>query len=385
MIAYDRRSLDNRAIRTKAEQAADQKIITKEECARILEAYPSGLYTPNIFIRIGLFLLTVLASLCCLGLFMLVSGVSGSNSFGIQFIILGLMAYTALEIFIRTHKFYCAGVDDALLWVAGGTILAGINIIADRISPYNQDLIVLLLAAGGALRYGDRLMTLVAYSALLSLLFHTAIDLGAAARAILPFGIMLVSVAFYLLSARLANEERLRHYHSCLLLLRVAALLSFYLAGNYYVIRQLNELITTTDGPVSLGWLWWLLTAVTPVLYIVKGIQKKDPIFIWTGLMLTAAIIFTVRYYYHVLSPELAMIIGGVMLVTGAYALIRYLQPSKHGFTSASPKEPHILGNLPVEGLILAESFKAAGAQPAGPEVRFGGGSGGGGGAGGEY
>jgi hypothetical protein len=385
MIAYNRRSLDNRAIRSKAEKAADRKIITSEEYTRIREAYPSELYTPNIYIRIGLFLLTVLASLCCLGLIVLVSGVSGSNSFGVQFIVLGMMAYAALEIFIRTRKLYCAGVDDALLLVAGGMILVGINIIVDRISPYNQSLLVLLLAAGGAIRYGDRLMTLLAYSALLSLLFHTAVDLGAAARAILPFGVMLVSVAFYLLSTRLFTGQRLRHYHSCLLLLRVAALLSFYLAGNYYVIRQLNELIMTTDGPVSLGWLWWLLTAVIPVFYIVKGIQKKDSIFIWTGLVLIAASIFTVRYYYHILSPELAMIIGGVILVAGAYGLIRYLHPSKHGFTSASPDEPHILGSLPVEGLILAETFKAAGAQPAGPDIRFGGGSGGGGGAGGEY
>jgi hypothetical protein len=385
VIAYNRQFLDNRAIRTKAEQAADLKIITKEEYARILDAYPSGLYTPNIFIRIGLFLLTVLASFCCLGLFMLVIDVSGSNSYGIQFIIVGLMAYAALEIFIRTHKLYCAGVDDALLWVGGAMILAGINIIADRISPYNQSLIVLLLAGGGALRYGDRLMTLVAYSALLSLLFHAAIEMGAFARAILPFGVMFVSVAFYFLSTRLSTEQRIRHYHSCLLLLRVAALLSFYLAGNYFVVRQMNALISPASGPIALGWLWWLLTAVTPVFYIIKGIQKKDPVFLWTGLVLIAASVFTVRYYYHILSPELAMIIGGVILVTGAYGLIRYLHPSKYGFTSASPEEPHILGSLPVEGLILAESFKAAGAQPAGPDIRFGGGSGGGGGAGGQY
>jgi hypothetical protein len=385
MIAYNRQFLDNRSIRLKAEQAADQKIITTEEYTRIREAYPSGLYTPNIFIRIGLFLLTVLASLCCLGLFALVTGTSGSSSFGSLFIIVGLMAYAALEIFIRTRKWYCAGVDDALLWVAGGMILTGINIIADQISPYNQSLIVLLLAGGGTLRYGDRLMTLVAYGALLSLLFHAAIDLGAFARSILPFGVMLVSVAFYLLSTRLSNEERLRHYHSCLLLLRVAALLSFYLAGNYFVVRQMNALISSASGPIALGWLWWLLTAVTPVFYSIKGIQKKDPVFLWTGLILIAASVFTVRYYYHILSPELAMIIGGVILVTGAYGLIRYLHPSKYGFTSASPEEPHILGSLPVEGLILAESFRATGAQPAGPDIRFGGGSGGGGGAGGEY
>ncbi len=151
------------------------------------------------------------------------------------------------------------------------------------------------------------------------------------------------------------------------------------------MVRELNRLLSGESGTIALGWLWWMLTAITPIVYIVRGVQKKDDVFLWTGMALVAAAIFTVRYYYHLLPAELAMIIGGSLLIAGAYGLIRYLRMPRRGFTSDYPEDPHPLGNLPVEGLILAESFHAAGTAPEDPGFQFGGGTGGGGGAGGGY
>jgi hypothetical protein len=384
MIAYNPQYLDNRAVQAEAAEAFAKKVITEEEYHRIRGAYPYTFYTPNIYVRIGLFLLTVLASACGFGLFILM-GAGSARSVGISFIIFGAIAYVGLEFFIRRQGMYRSGVDDALLWVGGGMILAGIDISFNTIPPSVQSLLVLVLAAWGVLRYADRLMALVAYGALLSLIFHLTVGGGAVARALLPFLMMVVSVVAYLLASRLSAAERLRNYHSCLVLLRVATLVSFYLAGNYYVVRELNAFISGGSGPVALGWLWWVLTAITPVFYIGRGLVRKDVVFLWTGLALIAATIFTVRYYYHLLPAELAMIIGGSVLIIGVYCLSRYLHVPKHGFTAASPEEPDLLGDLPMEGLILAESFKAAAAQPEAPGFRFGGGTGGGGGAGGDF
>ncbi len=119
--------------------------------------------------------------------------------------------------------------------------------------------------------------------------------------------------------------------------------------------------------------------------YVVAGIRKKDVILLWTGLGLVAGAVFTVRYYYHILPAELAMIAAGSILIIGAYGLIRYLQPSKHGFTSLAPDEPHLLANLPVESLILAETFRSVATPPTDQGGSFGGGSGGGAGASGTY
>jgi hypothetical protein len=312
-------------------------------------------------------------------------GVLSEKGIGITLIFFGVVSVAALEFFIYDRKVYRSGLDDALLWIASGLVLIGINLCAGHINTSMESLIVFLLAMAGVLRYADHLMALVAYGACLSIIFHIAIDLGPAARAFLPFLLMAVSVVLYLLFTRLSAEQRLRNYRSCLLLLRMATLLSFYLAGNYYIVRELNAYISGSTGPVTLGWLWWLLTAIVPVIYLIRGIQKKDVIFLWAGLALIAAAIFTVRYYYHVLPAELAMIIGGCVLIGSAYGLIRYLRSPKYGLTSIASNDPHLLEKLHIEALVLAETFQSVAAQPADTGVHFGGGSGGGGGATGEF
>jgi len=385
MIAYKSINLDNSDVRKQAAAALSKHIITKEEFDRIYAAYPYDLYTPNFFVRVGLFLLTVLAALCCLGLFMLSSG-GGDKSLGAMFIFFGVMAYAALELLIYVRGIFRAGSDDALLLVAGSMILTGINILSSHIDPFMESGIVLALALWGFVRYTDRLMALVSYGAFLCLIFY---QLGESpvGRALLPFAVMAVSVVLYLLFTRLSALSLLRFYRSGLVLLRVATLLSFYAAGNYYVVREVNAFISHHPGAVAPGFLWWTLTGLVPILYIVRGVQKKDLVFLWTGLGLVAAAVFTVRYYYHILPAELAMIIGGSILIAVAWSLIRYLHEPKYGFTSANidDPDPALLEGLPVEGLILAESFRPATGQPMDKGVHFGGGTSGGGGAGGGY
>ncbi|MHA4808978.1 hypothetical protein ACX0G9_12770 [Flavitalea flava] len=394
MIAYNRQSLDHRTIQEEAGNALAKKIITAEEHASIREAYPFKLYNPNFWVRIGLFLLTVLGTSCCLGL-LLLAGLG--NNIGSTLIVYGIIVYGACEYFIRSKSLFRSGADEALLWIASGLLLTGINFLVEEhrsfieLTPTMQSLIVFLLALLGALRYINRLMALVAYGALISLFFNMAIRQGAMGRALLPFLIMVVAIASYQLFIRLSAVQRLRYYADSLEILRMITLILFYLAGNYYVIRELNAQLSGEPGSgsgsssVNLGWLWWGLTGITPIFYIFKGIQKKDPIWLWAGLALVAAAIFTFRYYYHVLPAEWAMIIGGGLLIAAAYRLIRWLRSERHGFTSAMPQETHVLENLPVEGLILAETFQSVAAQPEGPDFRFGGGSGGGGGAGGDF
>ena len=385
MIAYNRKSLDNLAIQYEAMEAFDQKLLTPEEYNRIRIAYPFHFYIPNAFIRLGIFLLTVLAATCALGLFLLMGLGSGERGIGTGLIVLGVISYGVLELFIHAQKVYQAGVDDALLWIAGTLVVTGINLTANHLSPALESFIILLVAVIGALRYADRLMTLTAYGALLSLIFYRLAEWGAIARAILPFVVLALSAGGYFLFTRLTAKESLRHYRGCILLLRLGTLVTFYLAGNYYIIREVNANLSGGQGPVALAWLWWLLTTAVPVFYIVKGLQKKDTLFLWTGLGLIAATIFTVRYYYHVLPAEWAMIIGGTVLIAGAYGVMRYLKTPKYGFTAETSNDPHLLADLHVEGIILAESFSAVAAQPADPGVQFGGGTTGGGGAGGQY
>jgi len=384
MIAYNSESLDNLAIQQDAAEALKRAVITPEEYEQIRQAHPVRLYTPNFFVRIGLIVLTVVAVVCGAGLFLLLTMGPSDRGIGTILIFFGISCYVVLELFVHLRRFFRAGVDDALIWMAGSLIFGGIYFVDGNMSAVTGSWILVVLAGWGALRYADRVMTLVAYGALISAVYHMVLDDVAFGSAILPFVIMAVSVVAYLVATPLALAEAGRHYRSCLLLLRMAALVTFYLSGNFYVAQKINASIHGETAIVPLGWLWWGLTCIVPVFYILAGLRRKDAILLWTGMGLVAAAIGTIRYYYHLLPAEWAMIFGGIILIAGAYGLIRYLRVPKEGFTSAAPDEPHVLETLHVESLAVAEALQSV-AQPLDQGKGFGGGSGGGGGASGTY
>jgi hypothetical protein len=386
MIAYNHQSLDNLDLQQQAREAFEKQLISLDEYDRIRAAFPYSFFIPDIFVRIGLFLLTAIAAAAVLGLFLLAGLGGGEQSLSISFFLLGIVTVVVLELFIRQRKMKGSGVDDALLWFAILMLLGGINSsIVQKVTPATESGLVLILALIAILRYADHGMTLVAYGAFLCLIFYTVAQWGSVARALLPFLIMGLSIGCYFLFSRLHETSEARHYHSCLQLLRFATLLSLYAAGNNYIVRELNTVISAGHGPIPFGWLWWAFTALIPIAYIIKGVWKKDILFLWTGMALAAASILTIRYYYHLLPAEIVMIMGGIVLIAAVYGLSRYLRTPKKGFTAAASDQQHSLGGLPVEGLIIAESFSGVTARPADGGTHFGGGDTGAGGAGGQY
>ena len=81
---------------------------------------------------------------------------------------------------------------------------------------------------------------------------------------------------------------------------------------------------------------------------------------------------------------ELAITIGGIIMIGVAYGITKYLTPPKHGFTHAEPNDPALGGWLQVESLVVVETFGDTTANSE-EQFNFGGGSGGGAGAGGQY
>ncbi|MEO6638228.1 MAG: hypothetical protein ABIN25_08120, partial [Ginsengibacter sp.] len=78
----------------------------------------------------------------------------------------------------------------------------------------------------------------------------------------------------------------------------------------------------------------------------------------------------------------IAMLIGGVLLISISYYLIRYLKTAKKGYTfqDLHPANKKLLN---IEALIIAQTFKP-GVQ-VGPDGLYGGGSGAGGGSTGDF
>src|SRR5664279_908999 len=137
MIAYNRTSLDNLFISGQVKEAFAAGCITREENIKIGAAYPVNFYTPNYFICVGLFLLTVVIAACSLGLFMLVNAGS-SDSFTVLLIFFGLVCYGALEYVVQKRRHFRSGVDYALLWMSAGLLYAGFYLAVTNMSTASQ-------------------------------------------------------------------------------------------------------------------------------------------------------------------------------------------------------------------------------------------------------
>ncbi len=176
-------------------------------------------------------------------------------------------------------------------------------------------------------------------------------------------------------------------YTKCLQVILIGALICGYLSVNYFVVRELSialfNLNPLANDALLFGWLFWIFTVAIPFMYVARGIQKKDPVLIRVGLLLVAAIIFTVRHYYFFAPIEVMMALGGIILILISYLITKYLKTPRYGFTNIEVDTADKTGELQVEALLQVQTL--AGHSTVTEGTQFGGGSFGGGGASGEF
>lgn len=389
MIIYNNIWLANLLIRDEAQKARKAEAISIEEQKKIEEKYPVGFYSPNIFIRIGLFILTCIIVSFSIGLLMLmVSDTNVIDKWGFSLFV-GILTYIALEVMVRKSNHFKSGVDDALMWISAGLFLTAFIMLQTDVNsafPYPRIFsFICLLALYYALRFTDMLMTAVSLIALIATIFFIWEGLFSWGRATMPFLIMLICLGIYILSKRSVGKKATMYYINCLSVVQIISLLILYLAGNYFVVQTLSIPAGSygwgdmKDIPVPFAPFFWAWTILLPLVYIYFGLRKKDVIILRTGLILVAAAAFTFRNYYHLMPIEGVLSIVGAILLGGCYMVMKYLKTPKHGFTYEDLDSDNFMDKLKVESLVVSETF--SGAQPQGNSTRFGGGDFGGGGA----
>jgi len=385
MIAYNKQWLANLAARRQAEDVFDEGCIEKEELEAVYKKFPVGFYSPNVFIGMGLLLLTILILFFSFGLLALMFESSSERTFGLLAFFFAVISYTVLEFMARVKNHYSSGVDEGLLWMASIAVFSGSLLLFDN-GPLANSAIIFVISLYGSLRYADRLMATLLYGSFIAILFYSCIEMGNAGKTIVPFLVMAASLISYMLVHAAKAKQLFINYKNCLTMIEITSLVSLYAAGNYFVVRELsNEMFhlnLAAASSIPFGWLFWIFSAIIPVIYILRGIQQKDAILIRVGLLLIAAIVFTVRYYYMLLPLETIMTIAGVLILATAYTLVKWLHEPVHGFTSRLISSKNETGKLQVESLIIAQTFKPGTDIP---DSKFGGGSFGGGGASGDY
>lgn len=396
MIIYNNLWLANSLIREAAEKARKADAISIDEQKKIADKYPVGFYTPNIFIRVGLFILNCIIVLFSGGLItLMVSDLHIIDTWGYS-LFLGIITYIGLEIIIRNSNHYKSGVDDALMWISGGLFVAAFIIIqintTNDFSYSRISFFIFLLALYYALRFTDMLMTTISLLALIATIFSVWKDLSSWGMLTMPFLIMIVCSCIYLLSKRSVGKRLTIYYTNCLSVVQIISLLILYFAGNYLIVQSLSTTDTYGEGyswgdpktaKVPFATFFWIWTIVIPFVYMYLGLRKKDVILLRSGLLLIAIAVFTFRTYYHVMPIEGALCIIGAILLGLSYGVIKYLKMPKHGFTYEDLNADNLMDKLKVESLIVSETF--SGTQVQNDQTRFGGGDFGGGGSSGNF
>ncbi len=384
MQAYKQKDLYNRMVQQQASGAFEMQNIDADTYRKILEAHASDLYTPNFFIRIASGLLTAIAVIFS-GLLLGLMANASSEEFLVPFVLfLCIACYVVLELLIKQKQYYNAGVDNVLMCCSIIFLVSSFFIEDYTGNDIAAASFATIFCLWLCIRFTDGFMALLSFSALYILIILLCSKAGLIGEAIAPFALMFISVIVYAVATRSLKNENLLFYHYSCKAVRFLTLISFYISANYFIINEAGKAMfsSTTSMPQTLSMLYWILSVLIPIVYIVYGLRKRDLLFIRIGFVLLIATILTIHYYHQFLPPEINMLIGGLSLIAISYALTKYLRIPKHGYsfenTYRNKKEL-----MNVEALIIAQVFGKSNNKQKGFE--FGGGSSGGGGATGNY
>ena len=382
-IAYDIKELENKKILSKSETLYKSKLISTNQWNGIREAYTSNLYTPTVFMRVLLFILSYIGFATASLPFGVIFSSLSQTGFQILFTIVGILLLILTEkTLIQDKHHYLSGVTEA-------GVFAGISFVALGIlinEPENMliyPIVLFILNALASIRYLNRITLISSMFFLVWIIFQILTDIGGYAQALIPFAIMLYFGTIYLSTIKLEKKITNIIFDDFYLILKSISLLCFYIAGNYFVVRELSVdlmgLQLAEGENIPFAYLFYGFTVLIPLYYIYWGIKNKSIIFIRVGLIITVLSVITFKYYFSLGAPIVTITLSGALLITIALLLFNYLKKPRNGFT----RENIILNQSHSEDLTAFVASQSLGGNTIQTDKAsyFGGGEFGGGGA----
>ena len=397
MRIYSESSEETLRARKLLKDWASEGFLTKEQYQVLEQETVSELRPTNIFLRLVLFLFTLIIVVAAAALFFVVFlSPPWEQSAGVFFLIFAAICYAAAEVFVSQARLYRYGIEEALAVCSVGFLCAGIwgALFVGR--PYSPA--QCLVPAGGAVfslwiwrRFG------LPYAFLGAMIF--VIFLPGYWTSSHSAQHVIVAV-FYAIGLAVVAAVRSRHRFDYLdeaySVVEALLWLGIYLA--------INLKLSSLDLPAQwwsgtrdasefarpFYWGTWVLIWCLPPVVLVRGIRQKDRFVIAVGAIVAILTLVSNKPYLgwprHTWDPMLL----GILLTGVAIFIRRWLARGaggiRHGFTAARLSEKDkrwinagatVLGPLP--------NSIAPGPQPSSPDFHFGGGQTGGGGAGGDF
>jgi len=240
LIAYSIEEVEKLKILDYANDLNKSQIVSQNQLEIIRSQIKSNLYSPSIFMRILLFVLSLIGFATVIGPIALILQID--SEVGIRFTALftGVAILLLLDlILIKKNKHYKSGVTEAALLV--GLLLLSIGLLGfDQFSIFNYLLLGFVFTLFVAIRYLNTTGLIAALGFLGALIFNILIGLGGIAEALLPFALMMLYGVIFLGVNKLQKQTERFLFDDFFTLAKVFCLLLFYFAGNYFVVRELS-------------------------------------------------------------------------------------------------------------------------------------------------
>jgi hypothetical protein len=369
--------------------------LSKAQCQLLEKETVSDLRTTNIFLRLVLFLFTLISVGAGVGLFfvLFLQG-SSQQTDGVILLIFAAVCYAAAEVAVSKAKLYRYGIEEALAVCSVGFLCVGMLLafFGTGLFSSKPDAAQFLVPAAGAVfslwiwrRFG------LDYAFLAAMIFVVFLPgYWTSSREAQH----LIVAAFYATGlvcvAMVGSRHRFDYLEKAYSLVEAFLWLGIYLTINLQL-SSLNLRAHWWDGTrAALGfarpfyWGTWVLTWCLPPAVLARGIRQKDRFIIAVGATVAILTLVCNKPYLgwqrHTWDP----ILLGILLTCVAVFIRRWLARGpagiRRGFTAArlSEKDKQLI-NVGSAGLGLLSPTPTP--QPGSPDFQFGGGKSGGGGA----
>lgn len=383
MIVFDKELLENTFLLKEAKRLNNQGFIPKAQLDEIKKQLPVLKSHNNILIRIGFYVLGCLLFSSLSGVISLVTISLAESHLWIMLFIHTILGIVGSEFLARENHQYGFGLDDAFILSFQGFFCATIGMAFE--SPMAAFIALAFIGFVACVRYVHTLSILVSLIGITGAICYAVIELKVVSSAFLPFILLLLALILYFVYLKVSKSGKFYYYANSMVLLQGFSLLLGYFSMNYLVVRELSEaLLGLKIAPgedIPFAFLFYGFTFLTPILYIAYSLYNKDRLMLIIGFLAFGFSIYTIRFYYHILPIEVALLLGGALLFAAAYLAIRKLKDKETGLTfkAARGSDADILPNL--EALIVNSQvdLKPMESQS---KMPFGGGGFSGGGAG---
>jgi uncharacterized membrane protein YgcG len=388
LLAYNLEELEKHEILSYAKDLNKSQVISQVQLDGIKNKVKSNLYSPSIFMRILLFILSLIGLSTVLGPVALIMGIDSEVGIRVEAFVVGFSILLLLDfVLIKESKHYKSGVTEAAL-VVGLVLFSGGLLGEPNYNPIIYLVYGLAITLFAAIRYLNSAGLIAALGFAGAIVFQVLYNFGGLAQALIPFAIMVLYALLFWGIKKLQSQKPSFIFDDYFTLSKVFCLLMVYVAGNYFVVRELSvELMGVNiepGGDIPFAFLFYFFTGFIPLGYLFYGIKRKSILFIRVALLTVVLSIITLKIYFSLGAPIVTITLSGAIMIGLALVLLRYLKEPKYGFTREKLLHDK-WDSSELTAFVVSQSLSGHQVEVNDENSEYGGGSFGGGGAGSEF